>query len=175
MSTILENILAILLPTISNQTMLYPTEFHITDETPIGDPFDFVEPYVLCKGMRVTTRSYPFLPLWLLLVLFFAMKRLVEGLDFFGLFTEKRNRLQEAIERDEAKSRNSPGLLNLLQGNVKQKRWFHYVTPQTLGFMCISCFLNRTKASLRLDYEPLVGPDEAKQKSLIWYKRDLVI
>lgn len=153
--------------TVSNNS----TEFHITDDTTIGDPFEFLEPYLDCKGMRLTKKSYPFVALWLLLFLFFAFKRLLRALDFMGLFTEKRDRLKEAIEKDLLKQ--DPN--NEFNKGDKSKRWYDHMTPQMLAFMCSTVFLNRTKASLRLDYEPLVDPDVARSKSIEWYKNHLIL
>lgn len=145
-------------------------EFHITDETEIGDPFDFFQPFIESRGMHVTKRSYSFLPIWALLVLFFAVKRFIKTADFMGLFVTKKGRLAETMERDQLK--RDPTSVNLKK---ETKRWYHYVMPQTLGFVCNSCFLNRTKASLRLDYEPIVEPKEAKDRSLNWYKQHPVL
>lgn len=153
------------------------SEFHITDDTEIQDPFDFVEPYLECRGMHVTKETYPFIPSWILLWLFFAISNLISKLDLFGLFTKKKSRYQEAIDEDnnkkiqnedhelkESSSRNSTN---------KNLHWYSYVMPQTLFFMCNSSFLNRTKASLRLDYEPIFTNEEAKERSLNWYKNEL--
>lgn len=140
-------------------------EFHITDETEIGDPFDFMKPFIEARGMRVTKRSYSFLPIWALLVLFFALKRFVKTIDFMGLFVTKKGRLEETLEKEQ--QLRNPNLLNF---KSESKCWYHYVMPQTLGFVCNSCFLNRTKASLRLDYDPIVDPREARDRSLKWYK-----
>lgn len=143
-------------------------EFHITDETEIGDPFDFLQPFIQSRGMQVTKRSYSFLPIWALLVLLFAVRRFIKAVDFMGLFTTKKGRLEQALESDQLRKKH-----NSVKPKKERKRWFHYLMPQTLGFLCNSCFLNRTKASLRLDYEPIVDPSEAKNISLNWYKNDL--
>lgn len=116
----------------------------------------------------MTKKSYPFLPIWIFLLIFFALKRFVKSLDLFGLFTNKKTRLQEAMERDAQISTTQ------ITKQIK-KRWHDYITPQTLSYMCNSNFLNRTKASLRLDYEPLIDPEEAKRISLNWYKNHLVL
>lgn len=155
-------------------------EFHITDDTPIEDPFDFVEPFLDSRGMRVTKRAYPFVPIWILLLLFFAIKAFLERLDFLDLFSTKKSRYRETVENDiaKAKVKANAAASNRDSGRqaanaCKSKRWYDYVTPSTMFFMCNSSFLNRTKASLRLDYEPLVNPDEAKRRSLDWYKNQL--
>lgn len=150
------------------------SEFHITDETAIEDPFDFVQPYLECRGMQVTKRSYPFLPVWILLLIFFALKRTLEALDFLGIFTSRNSRLQEAIERDARASGNAKQACSNPSMKPARKRWYHYITPQTLSYMCNSSFLNRTKASLRLDYEPIITPEESRNMSLEWYKNHLV-
>lgn len=164
-------------------------EFNITDETKISDPFDFVQPFVECKGMQVSKSSYPALPIWLLLVLFFFMRRCLVSLDVFGLFTRKRTKLQETMERDQQQQqqqrlhqKSDVDNDNKLQkdGPGQQQavcsqptKWSDLITPETFFFFVNSLFLNRTKASLRLDYEPLFGPEDAIKRSLDWYKNCL--
>lgn len=84
--------------------------------------------------------------------------------DLFGLFTSKKSRLQEAIQKDNGEE---------LDKGKPKLRWYSVITPQTLAFMCNSNFLNRTKASLRLNYEPIFNPEESFDKSLNWYKNHL--
>lgn len=122
--------------------------------------------------MCVTKKSYPSFPIWLLLLLVFAIKRYLVALDFLNLFTNKRGRLQQAIEKDK---RNESGRGDLDAIQTKKRAWYHYVTPPIITFMTISSFLNRTKASLRLDYDPVFDPIEAKERSLDWYKNHLKI
>ncbi|XP_054155511.1 3 beta-hydroxysteroid dehydrogenase/Delta 5--_4-isomerase-like [Oppia nitens] len=45
------------------------------------------------------------------------------------------------------------------------------LTQPTLRYLCNTYFYNRTKATLRLDYEPIYGYEESQQKSLQYYKR----
>lgn len=97
-------------------------------------------------------------------------KRIVRALDLIGLFTEKKDRLKEAMEQD--RLRRNPGN-EPSKGANKPRRWYHYVTPQTVAYICSTAFLNRTKASLRLKYDPLFDPEEAKSKSIDWYKNHL--
>lgn len=40
----------------------------------------------------------------------------------------------------------------------------------SLNYMCSTFFFNRSKATLRLDYQPLYSPEEAKELSLKYYK-----
>ncbi|KAG8173564.1 hypothetical protein JTE90_021687 [Oedothorax gibbosus] len=40
----------------------------------------------------------------------------------------------------------------------------------SLNYLCSTFFFNRSKATLRLDYQPLYSPEEAKQLSLEYYK-----
>ena len=148
-------------------------EFHITDETAIGDPFDFLEPFLICKGMKLSKGGYPFIPCWILLWLFFALKNLLQTLDIFGLFNRKQGRLEKAIERDRMLASVGSSQSTEKEQKVEPKRWYNYLMPQTLAFICNSSFLNRTKASLRLHYEPLIGPDEALSRSIEWYKNHL--
>lgn len=118
--------------------------------------------------MEVTKTSYPFVLIWILVYLFFAGKRLIKLIDVFGLFTSRKSRYQETLEReqDSGKRRSaSPS-----GGQAKTRRWFDFVMPQTLAYMCGSSFLNRTKASLRLDYEPLISAEESLSRSLEWYR-----
>lgn len=154
-------------------------EFHITDETPIGDPFDFLQPFVEARGMTVSKSTLPAWPIWFLLLFFAFLRNCLSSLDIFGLFTQKKSRLDEAIELDERRraEREEPhsnrGPESDCSARPKATRWYHLVTPQTFYFICNSLFLNRTKASLRLDYEPLFSADEAMERSLAWYKNHM--
>lgn len=158
------------LPTIFH---LKSQEFHITDDTTIGDPFDFLEPYLECRGMRVSKNSYSYFAVWIPIILFFALRRFLSSLDIFGLFTNKKSRLQDAIEKD--KSSQQAQKHQAETESKPKKHWSNYATPATLAFMCNSSFLNRTKASLRLNYDPLIAPDEARSRSIDWYKNHLIL
>lgn len=153
------------------------SEFHVTDDTDIKDPFEFLEPFVEAKGMHITKRSFPFLPVLLLVYLFFNVKRILEALDYFGIFTEKKNRLHEAIESDNQRRDNEIGKSDL--SKVKKSSNTNYfgpvIPPSMLIFLCNTSFLNRTKAALRLDYEPIVESNESLLKSLDWYKKYLEV
>lgn len=120
--------------------------------------------------MRVTRGSYPFIPVWILLWFVFAFARLIKRLDVLGLFVRQKSRYQETLERDKQVSTPIRPKDPDSKNTKSTKRWYYYVTPQTLYYMCNSSFLNRTKASLRLDYEPLVDPDESKKRALEWYR-----
>lgn len=132
--------------------------------------------------MQVTERSYPFWLVFATIYLFFIFRRLLNALDFFGLFTNKKNRLQKAIEEDKKKSTknkeqnsqdtNSTGINENVQTS-KPLFCFGYLTPQMLLFTCTTSFLNRTKASLRLDYDPIVDSTESFNRSFTWYKNHL--
>lgn len=151
------------------------SEFHVTDDTSIGDPFCFVKPYLECRGMHLTKSSYSFIPLWVMVALFFSLKRLLMKLDFLALFTNKRDPLKEAMERDKTDTRARDDPVKFRGPQTNKKRWYHYVMPQTLVFMCGTSFLNRTKASLRLGYEPLFDEEESRGLSIKWYKNHLVL
>ena len=42
--------------------------FFISDDTQILDPFDFLEPYLKCRGFHLSKRSYPY---WLFMLIFY--------------------------------------------------------------------------------------------------------
>lgn len=122
----------------------------------------------------MTKSSFPAWPVWLLIVLFFSLRRFLHSLDMFGWFTKKRTRLQEAIEKDQGKKMNNEDANDGGGGGGdKPLRWYELITPQTFFFLCNSLFLNRTKASLRLGYEPLYDADESRRRSIDWYKNHL--
>lgn len=146
-------------------------EFHVTDDTPIQDPFDFVQPFVEAKGMSLTKNSFYFLPVWLLMVLFFTLRKYIAFFDVFGLFSKRNSRLSAAMEED--RRRQNPNLESIPKANTQPKHWYEIVTPQIFAFMCVSNFLNRTKASLRLNYEPLVCFEESQKLSIEWYKNNV--
>lgn len=125
--------------------------------------------------MQVSQDSYPFIPAWLLLWLIFTMAVFLRKFDFFGWFTNTKDRYQQAVEKDQRQQQQLCAGNNDDGNETKKKRWYHYVMPQTLCFMCMSSFLNRTKASLRLDYEPIMTPEESFERSLAWYKNELTI
>lgn len=136
----------------------------------MGDPYDFLSPYLECKGMHVTKTSYPYLPLMVFLLLLSLLRRTLRRLDFLGLFvTRKKGRLDEAIEQDRAKSKPESDS-KVLQLKAKQKRWYDYWNTASISFMSITSFLNRTKASLRLDYEPIFDAEESQHRSINWYR-----
>lgn len=105
------------------------------------------------------------------MILFFALRKYVAFFDVFGIFGKRNSRLAAAIEED--KLRQNPELRSTLMAKTEPRHWYEVVTPQVLAFMCTSNFLNRTKASLRLDYEPLVGFEESQQSAIEWYKNSL--
>lgn len=103
--------------------------------------------------------------------LFFALRRYVAFFDFFGIFSKRNSRLEAVIEQDKLKQ--NPHLRSELNAKYQPKHWYDIITPQMFGFMCTANFLNRTKASLRLDYEPLIGPEESEKLALEWYKNNV--
>lgn len=154
----------------------FSIEFHITDDTDIKDPFEFLEPFIEAKGMHLTKRSLPLLPVLLFVYFFLSARRILEALDLFGIFTRKKNRLQEAIERDTMEKsgdydKKSPQEIE----ESNQKLCFGAVPPSMLFYLCNTSFLNRTKAALRLDYEPIVDSDKSFADSIDWYKKYLKV
>ncbi|XP_027199978.1 3 beta-hydroxysteroid dehydrogenase type 7 [Dermatophagoides pteronyssinus] len=55
--------------------------------------------------------------------------------------------------------------------NILPIRIPDYLTPQTIQFICNTYFFNRTKAILRLDYDPLYDHDESINRSLQYYQK----
>lgn len=138
--------------------------------------------------MRVTKQSHSFIPIWLLVTLWFFLRSCLRAVDLFGLMSHDdvddsntaRGRLRAAIEADKRDEKRQAGSDDDDEGQQQQQRkrklgWFDYVTPQTLGFMCMSAFMNRTKAALRLHYEPIYSADESQKRALDWYKNELKI
>lgn len=134
--------------------------------------------------MLVTKRTLPALPIWFLMLMFFWLRRFLSSLDILRLFTNKKDRLQEQIERDQMRScadgpekksssRKTTGGSD--KSSQKSRRWYDLITPQTFFFMVNSLFFNRTKASLRLDYEPLFDPKTSYERSIDWYKNHLKV
>ena len=140
---------------------------------------------------KTTMRAWP---IWFLIILFTFMRKSLMALDIFGLFTAKKSRLDEAKERDRRKRSElqhkrargghrgqdeadsfSKSESNTSNSQQSATRWYHLITSQTFYFICNSLFLNRTKASLRLDYEPLYSPEESMEISLDWYKNHLLL
>lgn len=140
----------------------------------MGDPYDFLTPYMECKGMRVTKTSYPYLPLILFLLFFSLLRRTLRRLDFFGLFVapRKRSRLDEAMDKDKIKSGSGSGR-EVINSQKEQRSWYDYWHPASISLMSITSFLNRTKASLRLDYEPIFSAEESQSRSISWYRDHL--
>lgn len=56
-------------------------------------------------------------------------------------------------------------------GNILPLRIPANMTPETVKFICNTYFFNRTKATLRLDYDPLYDHDESVSRSLEFYKK----
>lgn len=151
-------------------------EFHITDDTDIKDPFEFLEPFIEAKGMHLTKRSFPLMPVLLFVYIFLSARRILEALDLFGIFSKKKNRLQEAIEKDTTEKsdhydKKSPQEFE----ESKKTSCFGAVPLSMLFFLCNTSFLNSTKAALRLDYEPIVDSAKSFANSVDWYKKYLKI
>lgn len=93
--------------------------------------------------------------------------RIFKAIDFFGIFSEKKDRLQEAIEKDSL--RDSEVSKKEVEKSSKTN-YFRALHPNMLLFLCSTSFLNRTKATLRLGYEPVIDPDKSLAISIDWYK-----
>ena len=130
--------------------------------------------------MRLSKSTLPGIPSWLLLVFFFAILKWLRFIDIFNLFTKRRGRLEETLEEDRRRERHSKGEdekkqvgQNLLEdriGEGQYTRWYHCITPEMFFFTINSLFLNRTKASLRLSYEPLFDREESMSRAIAWYR-----
>ncbi|KAJ6216763.1 hypothetical protein RDWZM_007920 [Blomia tropicalis] len=107
--------------------------FFITDDTKILDQYEFLEPYLQCRGYRLSNRSYP---IWLFLF-------------FLWFYTLLINAIWSVFP-----IRMAP---NLTAANVR--------------LLCTTHFFNRTKATLRLEYEPMYDHDEAHTRSIEYYKK----
>lgn len=104
--------------------------FFITDDTPIIDIHEHLQPYLEARGFGVSTYTIPYWIVWLLLSIICFFIRLINVVITF-----------EA---------NVPSI-------------------NSLNYMCSTFFFNRSKATLRLDYEPLYPPEEALKRSLPYY------
>lgn len=102
---------------------------------------------------------------------FFALRRYVAFFDFLGICSKRNSRLDAAMQEDKIKK--NPHLRSDLDSKPAPRHWYDIITPQTFGFMCTANFLNRTKASLRLDYEPLIGPEESEKLAIEWYRKNV--
>lgn len=125
------------------------SEFYVTDDTPICDPYEFLVPYLRCRNFTLTEPTYPYLLVWIFLVVYFFFKDFFAMTDIFK-FYKKRDKKSDDISC-----------------------WDEYVTPEKTTFICNTYFFNRTKASLRLDYEPIYDAETSKKLSIDWYKNEL--
>lgn len=127
--------------------------------------------------MQLSKSTLPGLPVWFLVFLFFWMYKILSSLDVFNLFSKRRGRLEMAIEEDKLSATDGGNRSSKANYRAtdreKPKRWYQLITPQTFFFTINSLFLNRTKASLRLNYEPLFNEEESKSRALKWYKEYL--
>lgn len=53
-------------------------EFFVTDDTQILDPFEFLQPYLECRGFRLSKRSYPY---WLFMTILYFIVLLIRLLS----------------------------------------------------------------------------------------------
>lgn len=107
--------------------------FFVTDDTPISDPFDFWQPFLTRRKLKI---SRWYIPLYLL-ILFLNLLHLA---------------------------------LRVLR-SIRQVRLGNEWNPQWWNTMCTTHFFNRTKITLRLDYDPLYSPDKAVQQSQTYYEK----
>lgn len=143
-------------------------EFIITDDTKILDPFDFLTPYLECKGMSVTTRSYPYLPLWIVMMFFFFVIKLVKSIGLSNL-QERRDENMDNIKY------MKKTIFHKSRDGKADKVWYKMINPQLLTLMSVTWFFNRAKSSLRLDYEPKFTPQESQKRSIEWYEKHCAI
>lgn len=61
--------------------------------------------------------------------------------------------------------------VNNLIGSIYTIKFPGGVTSRMVRFYCTTYFFNRTKATLRLEYEPLYQHEEAEARSLAYYKK----
>lgn len=52
-------------------------EFFITDDTPIVDPYDFIEPFVEAKKFKISKRSIPYLLVQFVLFVLICLMKIV--------------------------------------------------------------------------------------------------
>lgn len=58
--------------------------------------------------------------------------------------------------------------------NIFWRVEFDVPSVDMLNYMCSTFFYNRSKATLRLDYQPIYTPEEAKERSLPYYANVIV-
>jgi len=129
-----------------------------------------MEPFLETKGMCLSKSTLPGLPVLFLLVFFFWIRHFLCSLDVFNLFTKRKGRLEEAIEQDRRRSNTVHQEEGDKSSKEEKKRWYDLITPEMFYFTINSLFLNRTKASLRLNYEPLFEPKDAMARTLAWFR-----
>lgn len=105
--------------------------FFITDDTPIIDIHELIQPYVEAKGLGFSSFTIPYWVAWIFLSL------ICLGIKLISFFYP-------------------------LKVDVP--------SVEMLNYICSTFFFNRSKATLRLDYEPIYTPEEAKERSLPYYK-----
>ena len=105
--------------------------FFITDDTPIIDIHELVQPYIEVKGFRISSFTIPYWIAWIVLSI------ICFGISLINFFHPLKTDIPSV---------------------------------EMLNYICSTFFFNRSKATLRLDYEPIYTPDEAKERSLPYYK-----
>lgn len=106
--------------------------FFITDDMPIIDIHEHVQPFIESRGFRVSAYVIPYWIAWLFLSIACFSLRLINV--FFQY---------------------QPDMPNIYQ----------------LNYMCSTFFFNRSKATLRLDYQPIYTPEEAKERCMPYYAK----
>lgn len=109
----------------------------ITDDTPLLDPFDFLEPFLAERGFGLSKGTVPY---WLL---YGAMSLIISIVSLVSY-------------------------LNPLA--FKREDWPRELNLRTIGYLVHTFFFNRDKATLRIDYAPLYSWEEAKQRSMAYYR-----
>jgi nucleoside-diphosphate-sugar epimerase len=107
--------------------------FFVTDDTPIRDPFDFWQPYLAQRQLKVSSWA---VPLWIVLALLSLIQLVVTAIR---------------------------PLIRIRLGPEWSGDWWNMI--------CTTHFFNRTKITLRMEYDPLYSVDEAMQKSREYYEK----
>lgn len=110
--------------------------FFITDDTPIIDIHEHVQPYIEARGFAVSAYIIPYWLAW------FFLSIICFGIQMINILV--------------------PFEVDIPSVNM-------------LNYMCSTFFYNRSKATLRLDYQPIYTPEEAKERSLPYYANFRII
>ena len=118
---------------IGRDSSLGGEEFFITDDTQIADAFEFCQPFLKKRGMRVSQVA---IPLWVLTIFVLLLRLILDPIR-----------------------------------SVYHLRVPHAYRLSTIRLWCTTHFFNRTKATLRLDYEPLYDPNECNRLAVEYYSK----